>query len=72
MRSEAREPVRIENELDQFRVIIPGRVTDAAMTEHDFAQRILQLLEREPSASVRDIIRELGLRRSPWRRDCAA
>ncbi|MBW3083457.1 ATP-binding protein [Bifidobacterium phasiani] len=61
LRSEAREPVRIENELDRFRVIIPGRVTDAAMTERNFAQRILQLLEREPSASVRDIIRELGL-----------
>lgn len=61
LRSEAREPVRIENELDRFRVIIPGRVTDAAMTERKFAQRILQLLEREPSASVRDIIRDLGL-----------
>ena len=61
LRSEAREPVRIENELDLFRVVIPGRVNDAALTERDFARRILHLLEREPSASVRDIIRELGL-----------
>ena len=53
--------MRIENELDLFRVVIPGRVNDAALTERDFARRILHLLEREPSASVRDIIRELGL-----------
>nr|WP_288240952.1 winged helix-turn-helix transcriptional regulator [uncultured Bifidobacterium sp.] len=36
-------------------------MNDAALTERDFARRILHLLEREPSASVRDIIRELGL-----------
>lgn len=59
LRSEAREPVRIDNALDRFRITIPGRVD--VSRDRAVAQRILRLLEHEPSAGVRDIVRDSGL-----------
>lgn len=60
LRDEAREPIRVDNSLDHFRVIIPGRVTGSSC-DRNAAQRILRLLEYAPSADAHDIIHTLGL-----------
>ena len=61
LRSESMEPAIIENAIDHFRITITRRRLPEDLSQRNVAQRIMRLLERRPSASVRDIMYELRL-----------
>ncbi|MFT8704333.1 ATP-binding protein [Bifidobacterium aquikefiricola] len=61
LRSEGMEPAEIDHTIDSFKVTITRRGAYESSAERNIAQRIVQLLEERPSASVRDIMFDLHL-----------
>ncbi|WP_415446897.1 ATP-binding protein [Bifidobacterium aquikefiri] len=61
LRNEGMEPADIDHTIDAFRVTITRRGAFESSAERNIAQRIVQLLEDRPSASVRDIMFDLHL-----------
>ncbi|MCH4159964.1 MAG: putative DNA binding domain-containing protein [Bifidobacterium sp.] len=61
LRIQDMEPADIEHTIDSFKLTINHRRAFDDMTDKNYAQRIVKLLEERPSASVRDIMLELHL-----------
>lgn len=61
LRREGREPARIENTIETFRIIIPKHGGSISTDTDGAASRILALLRRQPTLGTRDIMLTLGL-----------
>ncbi|MEE8735153.1 MAG: ATP-binding protein [Bifidobacterium crudilactis] len=61
LRAQGMEPADIEHTVDSFTLTINRRRAFDDVADRNYAQRIVALLERRPSASVRDIMFELRL-----------